>query len=219
MLNTIDSSPLADLSCLSESDQQFRDRVLAWLSDQVPPARLQHILRVEQMSVELAICHDLDARKAAQAGLMHDLAKYFKPQRLLRMAAVAGIALDPILQSNPHLLHADISAIVAQEEFGITDTEILQAIAHHTLGQPGMPPLSCVVYLADGLEPGRGDTPTLNSLRQLSKTHLHQAVWLIAEATIQQLLGSRRLIHPQAVLTRNWAMQMVTTTPTPGLRD
>jgi HD superfamily phosphohydrolase YqeK len=70
-----------------------------------------------------------------------------------------------------------------------------------------------VVYLADGLEPGRGDTAELNLLRQTCHENLHKAVWLTSEFTMRSLLSSNRLIHPRAVLTRNWAMQMTHPTP------
>jgi HD superfamily phosphohydrolase YqeK len=63
------------------------------------------------------------------------------------------------------------------------------------------------------LEPGRGDTSELNRLRQISHENLHQAVWLTSEFTMRSLLSSNRLIHPRAVLTRNWAMQMSHPTP------
>jgi predicted HD superfamily hydrolase involved in NAD metabolism len=125
----------------------MRDQVLTWLADNVPASRLQHILGVEQMSVELARHYHLDVEKAAQAGLMHDLAKYFKPSVLLQMARDEGIEIDPICEATPHLLHADVSAIVAKEQFGMQDEEVMEAIAHHTLGRPGMSPLSCVVFL------------------------------------------------------------------------
>ena len=63
-----------------------REEILAWLADRVPPKRIQHILGVEQMATELARHHQLDDRVAAQAGLMHDLAKYYQPKLLLEMA-------------------------------------------------------------------------------------------------------------------------------------
>ena len=87
---------------------------------------------------------------------------------------------------------------------------MLQAIRNHTLGRPGMDSLSCVVFLADSLEPGRGDTLELQTLRAICWENLHQAVWLTSEYTLKYLLDHKTLIHPRAVLTRNWAMQQVT---------
>jgi predicted HD superfamily hydrolase involved in NAD metabolism len=187
-----------------------RDRVLTWLADNVPASRIKHVLGVEQMSAELARHYHLDVEKASEAGLMHDLAKYFKPARLLQMATEAGIEVDPLCIADPHLLHADASAIVAREEFGVGDESILEAIALHTLGRPGMSPLSCVVFLADSLEPGRGDTPELEHLRQVSRHDLDKAVWLTCDYSVQRLLGSRKSIHPRTVLTRNWALHRFT---------
>lgn len=192
----------------------IRDRVLAWLAQNVPPSRIQHILGVEQMAAELAQHHQLDVTQAAQAGLLHDLAKYFKSQRLLQMAQTEGLEIDSVFATNPHLLHADVSAIVARDEFGVEDEPILAAIRHHTLGQPGMSLLSCVVFLADSLEPGRGDSPELQQLRQISRQNLYQAVWLTCDYSLTQLLKKQRCIHPRTVLTRNWAMQQARQ-PTP----
>ena len=186
----------------------MRDRILAWLTDNVPDSRLQHILRVEEMSAQLAAIHNLDVAKAAQAGLMHDLAKYFKSQRLLTIARAEGLELDPVVQANPHLLHAEVGAIVARETFGIKDEEILQAIANHTLGRPNMDLLSCTVFLADSLEPGRGDTPELEALRHKSRQNIYQAVWQTCDYALKYLVERHLLIHPRMILTRNWAIQV-----------
>lgn len=194
----------------------MRDRVLAWLADNVPDSRLQHILRVEQMSAELAEHHRLNVEKAAQAGLMHDLAKYFKPQRLLEMARAEGLELDPVDEANPHLLHAEVSAIVARDEFAIEDEEILQAIRNHTLGRPAMSFLSCTVFLADSLEPGRGSTPELEALRLFSRQNLNHAVWQTCDYSLNYLIQTHRLIHPRTVLTRNWFMQMASSKQQPA---
>jgi predicted HD superfamily hydrolase involved in NAD metabolism len=170
----------------------------------MPKPRLAHSLRVEAMAVDLAQCHGIDPIKAAQAGLLHDLAKYFPAEKLLSMASEAGLAIDPIDEINPHLLHADVSALVAQQDLGVTDPEVLAAIANQTLGRPAMSPLSCVVFLADTLEPGRGKSDALKRLRRLSYRHLPQAVYQTCDYTFAHLIEKAKPIHPRALHTRNW---------------
>jgi predicted HD superfamily hydrolase involved in NAD metabolism len=184
----------------------LRTRTIAWLRENVSEHRVNHILGVEAMSVELAQTHGLDVEKAALAGLMHDLAKYFKPQRLLDLARVEGLELDPVDLVNPHLLHADVGAIVARDDFQVTDPEVLSAIADHTLGRPEMSALSCVVFLADSLELGRGDEPILQNLRLQSHQHLITAVWHTCDYGLQHLISAQKQIHPRTIRTRNWAM-------------
>ena len=186
----------------------LRARVLAWLDDNVSSHRLQHILGVEQMSVKLAHCHRLNAEKAAQAGLMHDLAKFFPADKLLAIAQTEGIDIDPVCATHPHLLHANVSAVVARKEFEVTEPEILEAISNHTLGSPHMSKLSCVVFIADALEPNRGDTPELNSLRLLAKTNLYKSLQQTCDYSLRYLIDRKKIIHPRTVLTRNWALKM-----------
>ena len=181
----------------------MREQVLTYLSQNAPLERVNHILRVEKRAADLAVAHSLDKQKAAIAGLMHDLAKCFKPQRLLHMAREEGLSLDEILETNPHLLHADVSAIVARDTFGIEDEQVLDAIANHTLGSAQMSPLSCIVFLADKIEPGRGDSAYLQALRQISQENIFQAVYLTCNRTFEKLLDSSSLIHPRLIATRN----------------
>ncbi len=190
--------------CMTFSESALRDQVLAWLEAQVPAPRLAHCLRVEALAVELANHHGEDPGDAAQAGLMHDLAKFFKPDKLLSLASEAGLPIDPVDEANPHLLHADVSALVAQQEFGVENREVLDAIANHTLGHPAMSPLSCIIFLADSLEPGRGQAEHLNRLRTFCYQDLSTAVHQTCDATLAYLMERGRPIHPRAVLTRNW---------------
>ncbi|WP_041238110.1 bis(5'-nucleosyl)-tetraphosphatase (symmetrical) YqeK [Gloeothece citriformis] len=185
----------------------MRDQVIAWLSENVSDHRLQHILGVEQMSIQLAKQHGIDPHKAGVAGLMHDLAKFFPPTQLLQMAQEEGLEIDPICQTNPHLLHADVSAIVAREEFGIKDEEILTAIKNHTLGSPAMCPLSCILFVADALEPNRGNTPELELMRQVSWENLYKSVRQTCDFSLKYLLNTHKTIHPRTILTRNWALE------------
>lgn len=182
----------------------MREEILAWLAKNVPTTRMNHILRVEQMAIDLATSHKLDCEKAARSAIMHDLAKCFHPRKLLQMARADGLEIDEVMQTHPHLLHADVGAIVARDTFKIVDEEILQGIANHTLGRPGMSPLSCIVFLADSLEPGRGDTEELHFLRNISFSSLERAMWLTCDRKLKSMLESRCVIHPRAVATRNW---------------
>ncbi|AFZ44116.1 metal dependent phosphohydrolase [Halothece sp. PCC 7418] len=184
-----------------------REAVIQWLEHNVPKARVQHILGVEQMSQELAQCHEVDEEKAQTAGLMHDLAKYFAADKLLTIAQEKGVTIDSICAVRPHLLHADVSAIVAKETFAVKDEEILSAIAQHTLGNAEMSPTSCIVFVADKLEPNRGDTPELNAMREATQENLYRGVYQVCDLAIKKLIKKGRPIHPRTVATRNWAMQ------------
>ncbi|MEL6929341.1 MAG: bis(5'-nucleosyl)-tetraphosphatase (symmetrical) YqeK [Cyanobacteria bacterium J06600_6] len=184
----------------------MRDRVINWLQENVSSHRLQHILGVESTCINLARCHQLDENQAAQAGLMHDLAKFFAPRKLLKIAASANLTVDQICLDHPHLLHADIGAVVAQQEFGVEDPEILSAIANHTLGAPQMSKLSCVVFVADVLEPNRGDNEQLKSMRLVAEQNLYKCVRQTSDYSLEYLLSKHKIIHPRTVLTRNWAL-------------
>jgi predicted HD superfamily hydrolase involved in NAD metabolism len=184
----------------------MRDRVIHWLQENVSSHRLQHILGVESTCIQLARCHQLDEQRAAQAGLMHDLAKFFAPQKLLAIAEEVNLPIDQVCLAHPHLLHAEIGAVVAQREFKVRDPEILTAIANHTLGTPQMSKLSCVVFIADVLEPNRGDSDRLAGMRLVAQENLYKCVQQTSDYSLEYLLSKQKIIHPRTVLTRNWAL-------------
>ena len=184
---------------------ELRQIVLNWLEENVPPPRLRHILSVEHYARELAQHYGMDADRAAWAGLLHDLAKYFPDDDIMAaMQAEPDFHPDPVDMIHPHLLHADVGAIVARDRFEITDPDCLDAIRNHTLGRPAMSDLSCIVFLADALEPYRGRSPELRRLRQLARTHLYDAIAQVCNYSLSYLMAKDKLIHPRAILTRNW---------------
>ncbi|MFS8777896.1 bis(5'-nucleosyl)-tetraphosphatase (symmetrical) YqeK [Synechococcus sp. O70.1] len=180
-----------------------REEVLAWLQERVPPPRLRHILGVEAMARQLAAHYGLDEEKAAWAGLMHDLAKSFPAEQLLQRVARER-ELDEIERAEPHILHAEVGSLLAREQFQVQDAEILAAIANHTLGQPGMDPLSCVVFVADALEPNRGSSPELEQLRRLAFVDLSKAVVGVCDLSLRFLLNRNQVVHPRTLMTRNY---------------
>ena len=117
--------------------------------------RYAHILRVARTAEALASAHGIDRRRARIAGLLHDLARLYPGKRLLRECAQRGLPIDDFERASPIVLHARLGAELAREEFGVTDEAILSAIRKHTLAAATMSRLDEILYLADGLEPGR----------------------------------------------------------------
>ena len=184
------------------------ERVLAWLGDKVPDSRLHHILRVEQTAALLPSHHDVDVEPAAAAGLIHDLTQNFTPQQPLEIAEVEGLEVEGFEQANPHLLHPLLGAIVARDRFGVQDEEILQEIENHTLGRPGTLRIGCIVFQADSIDLGRGQTSELKAWGLVSWKNIAQAVWESGDYYLKYLMNINRLIQHRTVLQQNWAMQM-----------
>ena len=60
-----------------------------------------------------------------------------------------------LLSFHHELWHGPVGAIIARNEFGIEDEDILNAIRFHTTGRAGMSTLEKLIYVSDMIEPGR----------------------------------------------------------------
>jgi predicted HD superfamily hydrolase involved in NAD metabolism len=158
--------------------------------------RFAHTLRVAQMAEELAAAHDIDTAKARTAALLHDLARLYSNERLLRECAARAMPMDDFERAHPVVLHARLGAELARELFDVTDSEVLGAIAKHTLGAAEMSPLECVVFLADGLEPERA-FPERAALASLAMRDLPAAMHATLRAHIGYLHTKGLTVAPQ----------------------
>ncbi len=146
----------------------------------------------------LAQRHGADARKARTAGLLHDLARLFSAERLIEECERRGIPIDAFARAHPIVLHAPLGAALARERYGIGDPQILSAIAAHTVGAGGMSDLDCIVYLADGLEPGRSFDERA-ALWQLSLRALRAATRATIENSVDYLRRNGKEVAPQTL--------------------
>ncbi len=160
--------------------------------------RIAHTLRVARLAARLARAHGVDPGRARLAGLLHDLARLWSNERLLRACAERGLAVDAFERANPVVLHARLGAELAREAFGVTDEGVLAAIRKHTLGDPEMTPLDAVVYLADGLEPGR-DFAERAALAELAARDLDGALRAVLASSLEYLRGRGLAAAPQTL--------------------
>ncbi len=117
--------------------------------------RYAHVVRVARLAGRLAHRHGEDAGRARLAGLLHDLARLYSAERLVAECEARDMPIDAFEGRNPIVLHARLGAELARERFGIDDPGVLAAICRHTVAAARMSRLDTIVYLADGLEPGR----------------------------------------------------------------
>ena len=160
--------------------------------------RFAHTIRVARMADTLAQAHGLPAEPARTAGVLHDLARLYSVRRLLEECEARGMAIDAFERANPIVLHARLGAELATEMFGVTDPAVLSAIAKHTVGAAEMGPLDCVLYLADGLEPGR-DFADRAALAALARHDLSAAMGATIEASVRYMQKQGLAVAPQTV--------------------
>ena len=158
--------------------------------------RFEHTVRVARLADTIAQAHGLDARAARTAGMLHDLARLFPGERLIRECETRGMPIDVFERAHPIVLHARLGAELAREVFGVEDPAVLSAIAKHTVGAAEMSPLDCAVYLADGLEPGRA-FPERQDLAALAHRDLSAAMRATLEASVRYVQKQGLTVAPQ----------------------
>lgn len=177
-----------------------------YLSDKLSEKRFQHVLSVQEMTIDLARIHGADVWHANLAALLHDSAKWMSPKELYSEVNRYDIRLDPIEKVNSSLLHPFIGVKLAIEKFAVTELEVLEAIRNHTTGSPSMGLLAQVLYVADFAEPTRTHKEA-DTARELAYTALKQAVHYVARSKIAHLLEKGVLIHPNTLHTYNSTLE------------
>lgn len=172
------------------------------LGQKVSPYRFEHTLRVVETALELAEKHGLDLEKTRKAALLHDYAKDMSDQDLLALVTEAGFELSDLEKRDPSLLHGLAAAIIAQEDLGIEDTEVLDAIRYHTTGRPNFSQLGKLIFVADLIEPGR-NYPGLDKFRKMASEDLDQAYLATLNSLIEFILRRGLLLHPLSIEARN----------------
>ncbi len=110
--------------------------------------RFEHCERVSENAARIARKFGLDEEKARWAGILHDVAKEYGDDKFLEIAEKNRIPVSDEERRNPHKLHGKIGAVIARDELGVTDKEILSGIASH-FGRPGMSDFEEIIFLAD----------------------------------------------------------------------
>ena len=165
--------------------------------------RYSHSVAVLETAIELAKVHNVSEQDAAWASLLHDYAKNLEDEEMLWHIERYGVTMDMVIESRINLAHGLVGAEMVKEEFHVKNEDILNAIRNHTFGRAEMSDLEKVIYLADFIEPGRY-FKGVHQLREVAYKNLNDAMLMALEHTIEYIIGSKRLLHPNTVLARNY---------------
>ena len=125
---------------------------------------LKHVEDVANVAVELAKAYNLNVAKTKLAALLHDISGIMTPQEMHDFAKMRGLEIDPAEEKYHALLHQRVSKIIAQEEFGITDTDILNAVECHTTLKKNASLYDKVIFIADKISWDSKGIPSYNDL-------------------------------------------------------
>ena len=183
---------------------QVKD-VLPALRKALDTRRYIHSLGTMAAAVLLAPRFGADPGKAALAGILHDCGKCLPQESILAMANEYGWDTGEGGQYL-HILHGEAGAVLARTLYGVTDPEVLSAIACHVTGKPDMSPLDKAVYLADLIEPGRC-YGGVAQIQRLVQGDVHGAMILGTEKVIEHVRGRGLPLHPASMDMLRWLKQ------------
>lgn len=121
--------------------------------------RYNHVCSVVKQIDIIASQYNLDNKICFVAALLHDISTLITPDDMLDFAKENQWELCDAEVSHPFLLHQRISKVVAQEDFGITDKQILDAIAFHTSLCENATQYQMALFIADKLAWSHGGYP------------------------------------------------------------
>lgn len=167
--------------------------------------RFWHSQCVAKCAAKLAQRYGADVEKARLAGILHDVMKDTAPEEQLKIMEQSGIILSEAQRRNTKLWHALSGAAYVEHELGVSDRDILDAIACHTWGKAGMTVLDKVLFVADYISADR-DYPGVEELRIAAEDSLEVAMIEGITFTIQERMGMRMTLEPQSIDAYNEAL-------------
>lgn len=163
------------------------ERVQEKLQTRLTPKRFIHTVGVRYTAAALAMRYGLSVEDASMAGVLHDCAKCFTDDELIKKCLKHNLECTDVELRNGFLLHAKLGAFYAKKKYGVENEDIISAVRYHTTGKAGMKPLEAVIFTADYIEPGRKPLPHIEEVRRMAFVDIDEAIYQILDRTLGYL--------------------------------
>ena len=131
--------------------------IKADLSERLTEEKYTHSSGVAKEAARLGKLLGADEEKCYLAGLLHDCAKCLTKAQLdwMNVKLEDYCFGDPYCGVNHRVLHGFTGRILAEKRYGVSDPEVLEAVACHVTGQPEMGIIAQIVFISDFTEENR----------------------------------------------------------------
>ena len=174
------------------------DDIIKKLSKYETQKRIEHSIRVKETALQLYKLWGGNEQFLIYAALLHDIARDLPIEKLIEIAQKNDYRIDKIEAENPIILHAPVGAIIAKNDFGVTNEDILNCIRYHTTGRADITLNEAIIYLADFIEPGR-DFEDAEKVRKIAFIDLREAVIQETIFNVVYLMNARIPIQPRTI--------------------
>lgn len=173
------------------------------LSERLKPARFRHTMGVAETAERLARKYGADPMRARLAGMLHDCAKSMDYDQMVALVKGNVPDLDDEELATEPVLHAPAGMLLARDEYGVRDPEILSAIRRHTLGDKNMTLLDAVIFVSDFIEPSRRPFAGLEDARAEAEKNIWSAARLCARLSGAFVESRGGKPHPRTAVWAN----------------
>ena len=170
----------------------------SYLKSHLSPMRYEHSVSTACTCSKLAEEFGYDKKRAFFTGLVHDIAREYSKEELVKWASMDGMPVKDLDLDSPVLLHGRSGAMVLKKQFGIDDKEVLDALCSHTTGTAGMKTLAKILFVADYIEPERKHI-TPEFLSSLEGLDLDGKVYAVLMGTLNHLASKGKMVAPEAL--------------------
>ena len=152
------------------------DEFTELLSRRLPKKTYDHCVSVAEFMVSYSDAAGITEEQAVTAGLLHDLCKAMKGPALLDAVEKRGIEVPDLHRKKTTLLHGPVAAAECQNDLGVTDDDVYEAIFWHTTGRPNWNNVGLALYVADFSEPLRTIPEAVEARKRLEERGFGETV-------------------------------------------
>ncbi len=181
--------------------EQYEQEVKRHLTDK----RFFHSQCVAAEAARLAQRYGADVEKARLAGILHDIMKDTPPEQQLKILRDSGIILTKTQSRNRKLWHALAGAAYLGGALGVSDEEIVSAVACHTSGKGDMSLLEKTLFVADYISADR-EYPGVEEMRRAADRSLEEAMVEGILFTVNELMEQRLPVAAESIQAYNDAI-------------
>lgn len=170
-----------------------------WVQEKLSNKRWAHVLLVVKEAEFLANQNGADIEKCRMAALLHDAAKELPLERMQELCRKGNFSdLSEEDYQKGEILHGFAARILIQQELGMEDREILEAVQYHTIGRKQMSLVAEIVYIADAIEESR-QYPAVKEIREKTHKNLQDGILVELQHKCKYLASIGASLHPNTL--------------------